>query len=405
MNTRCPHALLAAFAFLLAESASADWLQYRGPAQNGSIAEKLPAALPAVPKVLWKARVGIGTAAVTVSGDHAFTMGNTDQKNDIVVCLDTKNGKVVWKHEFPLALDPNMFEGGPRSTPTIDGNVVFTLSHQGDLWALNAATGKPLWYKHLQKDFNGRRPGWGYAGSPTVEGNLLLIDSGGDGSSTLALNKTNGAVVWKSGSDKAGYASPVVADLGGKKTVVVFKAETLVGLDLKDGKELWRTAWKTDYGVNAATPIILGNSILVTSGYGYGAALFEVGSGGLNQKWRNKSLRAHFNSPVVHQGHVYGIDGNAGGGNLVCLDLATGDVKWTEKSVKGGSLVLADGKLICLTEKGELVICDATPGGFKTSLRAPVLEKRCWVQPTLSGGRLFVKNNDGDLVCMALGAN
>jgi outer membrane protein assembly factor BamB len=208
--------------------------------------------------------------------------------------------------------------------------------------------------------------------------------------------------VWESGSDKAGYASPLVADLAGKRTVLVFKTDALVGLDLKDGKELWRTAWKTDYGVNAATPIVIGNSVLITSGYGTGAALLEVGSGGVTQKWRNKSLRSHFNSPVVHQGHVYGIDGNAGGGNLVCLDLANGDVKWTEKSVKGGSLILADSKLICLTEKGELVICEATPGGFKASLRAPVLDKRCWVQPTLSGGRLFVKNNDGDLVCLAL---
>jgi outer membrane protein assembly factor BamB len=402
MNTRRSLILHAALALLLAASASADWLEYRGPTQNGIAAEKLTGTLPAAPKVLWKTRVGLGTAAVTVNGDRAFTMGNTDQKNDTVVCLDVRTGKVAWKHEFPLAPDPNMFEGGPRSTPTIDGNVVYTLSHQGDLWALNAGTGKPIWYKHLQKDFGGRRPGWGYAGSPTIEGNLVLIDSGGEGSSTLALNKTTGALVWKSGSDKAGYASVVVADLGGKRTVLVFKSDALVGLDLKDGREQWRTAWKTDYGVNAATPIVIGDSVLITSGYGTGAALLEIGSGGVTQKWRNKSLRSHFNSPVVHQGHVYGIDGNAGGGNLVCLELATGNVKWTEKSVKGGSLILADSKLICLTEKGELVICEATPGGFKASLRAPVLDKRCWVQPTLSGGRLFVKNNDGDLVCLAL---
>ena len=403
MNGPRLSALLTALCISIV-AANANWLHYRGPTQNGIVAEKLPLALPSAPKVLWKARTGTSTAGVTVSGDRAFTMGNYDKSSDVIVCLDVKTGKEVWKHEFPLALDPNSFEGGPRSTPTVDGSVVFSMSHQGDIWALNAATGKPVWYKHTQKDFGGKRPGWGYACSPLVEGNLLLIDAGGDGSSTLALNKTNGEVVWKSGSDSAGYASPVVADIGGHRTVVMFKANALVGLDVKDGKELWRTPWKTSYDVNAATPVIAGNSVLISSGYGTGAALFEIGGGGASQKWRNKSLRAHFNSPVVYQGAIYGIDGNTGGGNLVCLDLASGAVKWSEKSVQGGSLILAGDKLVCLSEKGELVIADAAPGGFHASLRAPVMEKRCWVQPTLSGGRLFVKNNEGDLACLDLGA-
>ena len=405
MNGPRSSALLAALGFsILATAAGADWLQYRGPTQNGVVAEKLPLALPSAPKVLWKAQTGTSTAGVTVSGDRAFTMGNYEKSKDVIVCLDVKSGKEVWKHEFPLALDPNSFEGGPRSTPTVDGSVVFTMSHQGDLWALNAATGKAIWYKHAQKDLGGKRPGWGYACSPLVEGNLLLIDAGGTGSSTIALNKTNGDVVWKSGDDGAGYASPVVADLGGKRTAVMFKGEAVVGLAVKDGKELWRTPWKTSYNVNAATPVIDGNTVLISSGYGSGATLLEVGASGVIEKWRNKSLRAHCNSPVIHQGAIYGIDGNTGGGNLVCLDLATGAVKWTEKSVKGGSLILAGGKLICLTEKGELVIADATPGAFHAVLRAPVMEKRCWVQPTLSGGRLFVKNNEGDLSCLDLGA-
>src|SRR5690606_20409963 len=172
--------------------------------------------------------------------------------------LNAKTGAVIWKHEYPLELDPNMFEGGPRSTPTIDGDRVYTVSHQGDLWCLNAATGAKIWYKHYQRELGGKRPTWGYAGSPTVSGNLLICDVGGDGSSTVAFDKTNGNVVWKSGSQKAGYSTPVVATLDGRATVVVFKGEELVGLDLKDGKELWSTPWKTDYDVNAATPLIFG---------------------------------------------------------------------------------------------------------------------------------------------------
>ncbi|MEO8353916.1 MAG: PQQ-binding-like beta-propeller repeat protein, partial [Chthoniobacteraceae bacterium] len=379
-SSRLLTALLAVSTVL---PASADWLHYRGPGLDGVVAAKLPTALPSPPRVLWKAEVGVGTAAITVKDGRAFTMGNWDKKKDLIVCLDAKTGKTVWKHEYPLELDPNLFEGGPRSTPTLDGNLVFTVSHQGDLWALDGATGKKVWYRHYQKDFGGRRPDWGFAGSPTVAGELLLLDVGGADSSTVALNKANGEIVWKSGGDKPGYGSPVVANSGGVQTVVVFKAKDVVGLDLKTGRELWRTGWKTDYDVNAATPLISGNLVLVTSGYNAGAGCFQIGAGGkVTQKWKNKILRSHFNSPVIFENAIYGIDGNAGGGNLVCLDLATGAQMWIEKSVKGGSLVRAGNQLICLTEKGELVICDASPSGFKSSLRTKVLSKRCWVQPT-----------------------
>jgi outer membrane protein assembly factor BamB len=297
-----------------------------------------------------------------------------------------------------------MFEGGPRSTPTLDGGRVYTISHQGDLWCLDAATGKKVWYKHYQKDFGGRRPEWGYAGSPTVEGKMLLLDVGGKGSSTVALDKTNGNVIWKAGDDEAGYGSPVVATIGGKRSIVVFKASHLVGLDAATGRELWRTEWKTSYDVNAATPVIIGDRILISSGYNHGAALYAINSGKVSLVWSNKKLRSHFNSPVVVDGEIYGIDGDAGGGNLVCLDLATGEQKWIEKSAKGGSLICADGKLIVLTEKGELIIADASPSGFHAISRASVLSKRCWVQPTLVNGRLFVRNNAGDLACLDLGA-
>jgi outer membrane protein assembly factor BamB len=381
--------------------ASADWLHYRGPTQNGVAPEKLPAGLKE-PKQLWKINVGIGTCSVTVDGTHAFTAGNADKKTDAIVCLDTTTGKTVWRYEYPQALDPNLFEGGPRATPTVDGDRVYAQSQAGDLICLAAETGKLKWHKNLVRDFGGKKPGWGYAGSPTMEDDLLIVEPGGPGSSTVALNKLTGAPVWKSGSDESGYASAVVADLAKKRTVVLFKAKGLVGLDAKSGQELWRAEWKTDYDINAATPIVVGNWIIVCSGYGTGIGLFEVGPGGITQKWRNRSLRSHINSPVAHKGHVFGLDGNVGGGNLVCLDLANGAKKWEEKSVKGGSLVLAEDKLVVLTEKGELVVADATASGFKPALRSHVLDKRCWVQPTISTGKIFVKNNVGDLECFEL---
>jgi outer membrane protein assembly factor BamB len=205
--------------------------------------------------------------------------------------------------------------------------------------------------------------------------------------------------VWKSGSDGAGYGSPVVADLNGKRVVLVFKASAVVGYDVKDGAEQFRTEWKTDYDVNAASPLVTGDTVLVSSGYNTGAALFKAAGGSLERTWFQKKLRTHINTPVVAQGHVFGIDGNAGGGNLVCLNLADGSEIWRERTVRGGSLVLAGDKLICLTEQGELIIAEASPAGFKPLLRNHMLDGRSWVQPTFSGGKLFLKNNAGHLVC------
>lgn len=390
----------AAFASMIA---SANWPHYRGPTLDGVAAGKLPTKLPAAgPRELWRASVGTGTSAVTVSGGRAFSMGNVDG-NDVVYCLDAKTGKEVWRHSYPQLLDKRMFEGGPAATPTIDGARVFTLSHQGDLFCLDAASGKKIWHVHFQNDFGGRRPEWGFAGSPTVEGNLLICDVGGAGASTVALDKTTGKVVWKSGDYEAGYASPVVATIAGKRTAVIFKGKHLVGLDAKDGRELWRSAWKTDYDVNAATPLVLGDRVFITSGYGAGCALIGITGGGARELWRNKNLRAHVNTPVAWQGCIFGIDGQTGPRSpLVCLDSATGAVKWTEKSVGGGGLVLADGRLVIVTERGELVIGDASPSGFTAISRSQVLRGRCWVQPSVSDGKIFAKNNQGDLVCLEL---
>lgn len=398
---RRPLVLVFTAAVFAALPASAEWLNYRGPTQDGVVPAKLPLQL-APPRQLWKINVGTGTCAVTVSGAHAFTAGNLDKHTAAIVCLDVASGKTVWQHKFPQPLDANLFEGGPRATPTIDGDRVYAVGQAGDLFCFEAATGKVKWSRNFVADFAGKPPGWGYAGSPTIDGNLLILEPGGPTGSTIALNKLTGAPAWKSGSDEAGYATPVVTEIAGKRTIVVFKAKALAGLDAKTGHELWRTDWKTDYDINAATPLVLGNLIVASSGYGTGIGLFEVGSGGITQKWRNRYLRAHINTPVVRRNAIFGIDGNTGGGNLVCLDLVSGKKLWEERSVKGGSLVLADDKLVVLTEKGELVVAEAISSGFKPLLRAHVMDKRCWVQPTLSDGRLFVKNNAGDLACFEL---
>lgn len=379
----------------------ADWAQYRGPSQNGVSPEKgFNAAMANAPAVLWKTNVGKGISSVTVVAGRAYTMGNVSG-NDVVYCFDAKSGREIWRQQFPASLDANLFEGGPRATPSVDGDRVYVISHPGDLRCLEAATGRKVWEHNFVREFGGVRPQWGYSASALLTGALVICDAGGPDASTVAFDKLTGKIVWKSGSDHPGYATPVLADFGGQPTVLSLRATALVGCDVKTGRELWRSTWKTLYDINAATPLVVGTDrVFISSGYNAGCALVQISKGQASELWRNKNLRAHFNSPVGAGGFIYGIDGNAGGGNLVCLDVATGARKWDERTVKGGAMVLAAGKIIVLTEKGELVICEASPTGFRPLSRSRVLEHRCWAQPTLDAGRLYVRNNEGDLVCL-----
>jgi outer membrane protein assembly factor BamB len=393
--------VLAAFLFTLLPTHAADWPHYRGPSLTGVTSEKLPAALPAEPRRLWKKNVGTGVSAATVVGDRLFTMGN-DGDQDTIWCLDAATGKEVWRHKFRLPVDAKNFEGGPRSTPTWRDGRLYTVSHSGDVWCLDAATGKPIWNKHLMQDFKGRRPTWGYSGSPTIDGGLVLLDAGGSGASTVALSRDTGALVWKSGNEEAGYGSVIVSTLGGRRAAVVFKANSVVGLDVKTGRELWSSAWKTSYDVNAISPVLSGDRVLITSGYGTGATLLNVSGSSATTVWKNKDLRSQFNSPVIWQGYIYGIDGNDGPrGQLACLELATGKLQW-KQNIGGGALIGAAGQLIVLNEKGEVIVVEASPAGFKQIARWQALGGRCWVQPTLAHGRLFVRNNAGDLACFEM---
>ena len=171
-------------------------------------------------------------------------MGNNGS-TDVVFCLDAATGAEIWRHSYPQSLDDRSFEGGPAGTPTVDGDKVYTLSHEGDLFCLAASTGKVIWKKNLPRDFNGFRQKFGYAGSPLVDGNLVIVDSGGVGASTVALDKATGEMRWKAGNDEAGYSSPMAFDLGGVRCIAVFKADALVGLNAANGEELWRYQWKT----------------------------------------------------------------------------------------------------------------------------------------------------------------
>ena len=343
---------------------------------------------------VYRTQVGTGCSSFTTAGDRVYTLGNKDN-TDTVVCLDAATGKVLWKYSYPQPLDPNMFEGGPGSSPAIDGTRVYTLARHGLLLCLEE--GRVVWQKHLVKDLGGKQPTWGFAGSPLVLGDLLLLDVGAKGASAVALNKLTGEIVWKTGDDPASYSSPIVIKPGDNPQVAFLNQFGLVVRTARDGRELWRHPWKTQYDVNAATPLPIGDAVFISSGYNHGAALVRPTGTTAEVIWESRAMRNQMNSSVLFDGHLFGFDESS----LVCLEAATGQVKWKQGGLGKGSLMLADGRLIIQAEQGRLVIARANPAKYEPLAEAQVLEKkRAWVVPVLSHGRILVKNNHGDVAAV-----
>lgn len=384
-----------------------DWAQWRGPTRDGISAEQgwSHAWGPKGPKVLWRAQVGIGCASFTAAGDAAYTMGNKGD-TDTVFCFDAATGAIRWKYSYPQKLEPKLYEGGPGCSPAIDGDRVYTLSKQGRLLCLRA--GQVVWERDLARDFGAKMPSWGWNGSPLVLGDQLLLDVGGKGRSAVALDKRTGQIRWQAGDDKCAYASPLVIRTGDDPQVAFLNAYGLVVRAARDGRECWRFPWKTEYDCNAAMPVLVGDKVFLSSGYGHGCALVPIpaapapGADAAPQAlWTNKNMRNHINSSVAWAGHLYGFDES----HLHCLDVATGSVQWKQSGLGKGSLIIAEGKLVVLSESGKLVIATPSPDGFRPLAETQLLsEKRCWVTPTLAHGRLFARNNLGEAVAIDLRA-
>jgi outer membrane protein assembly factor BamB len=386
-----------------------DWPQWRGPNRDGLSKETgWLAPWPAEgPKKLWESSVGIGYSSFAVAKGRLYTMGNVAE-SDNVFCFDAETGKLKWKHEYPCASrDPNGYHG-TRCTPTVDGDYVYTLSRHGHFFCLEAATGAVKWAKDFRKDFGGEPPTWGFAGSPLIEKNWVLTEAGSrNNASVVAFQKETGEVIWKAGSDGAGYGSLIALTIGGERSFLQFSKDHLICRRMKNGTEMWRLPWPTSYGVNATTPIIEDDSVFISTGYGFGCARLKVSPTGVTgiwpdkplegvpankmKDWANKNMRNHVNSCVLVNGYVYGFDEN----DLKCLDWKTGEVKWNTPSYGKGSLISADGKLILYGQTGKLGVAEASAEAFKEISSFKALSgKDTWANPVLANGRLYVRSLD-----------
>ena len=382
---------------------AADWPNWRGPNYNGVSEEKNwdPLKIKDGVKPLWQKSIGIGFSTISVADGRAYTMGNTGSKDvneakhsDIVFCFDAETGKEIWKYSYPQPLDPKYYEGGSLATPTLNAGKVYTISKDGKVFCLDAKTGKVIWQKNLSKDLSIKRTTWGHSGSPVIIDNMVIYNAGSMG---VALNKNDGDLIWQGGKEPGGYATAVPFMNGNKKGIAMFSFSDIIGLDAATGKELWRYPWKTTYDVNAADPIIVGNKIFISSGYGIGCALIKIENEKAVELWNSDNMHNKMNGCVLWKDYIYGVEDS---GELRCLDFKTGRILWAQKGFGNGSLMIADSKLIVLGEKGNLVIANATVDGYKVISEAKILSPRCWSVPVLANGRIYARNANGDMVCL-----
>ena len=406
-NSKARNAVLRwAYSALLVVLAScagaADWPQWLGPDRDG-VAPAGTALHPwgdGGPREVWRVNGGGGHAGMAIAGGRLFTAYISGDA-EWAVALDAASGKTLWRAELGPVFHENMGGPGPRSTPTVDGDVVYVVGAQGNLHALNTADGKGLWQVDYKERFGSKLPPFGFAGSPLIEGDLLVVEvGGGAGTQVAALDKSSGKTVWTGGDDKAGYASPVALDLDGQRQVAVFGGTGVAGLDFKDGKVLWKHPWKTSYDISAATPVRVGSEkLFISTGYDTGGALIDLATGKPEEVWKNRELRNHFATSIAYDGYLYGFDEST----LKCIDPKDGSRVWRQRGFGKGTLIVAGGYLVVLGDKGKLALAAATPTGYKEAAEVQVLGGRCWVVPSVAGSRLFVRD-DQEIVCLDLSA-
>ena len=380
----------------LGVSDASDWARWRGPEGNGISTETdwKPQSLAGAIRIKWKTNLGVGHSSVSIAGKRLYTMGNVGG-SDVVYCLDAETGKLIWRFPYPC---PAGSFSGPRATPTLEGGLLYTLSRKGDAICLDAETGRPKWSKDLIREFKAQPLDYGLCGSPLLVGDLVIYNALDGG---IALNKLSGEKAWTSPEGPGGYATPVRFKSQGKECVAMFGARNLFIVDPGTGKKLHSFPWQTQFDVNAADPAVIDEKVFITSAWEHGCALLDFSAGSARTLWENKNLRGHLSSPIYLDGYIYGIDDNTPNGQLRCVDVRGGEVKWTQKG-QFESMSMAGGKILALDKKGFLAVIEVSPKECKEIARAAVLnaKARNWTAPVLANGLVYCRNSDGDLLCV-----
>jgi outer membrane protein assembly factor BamB len=407
-----PLAALLALAAAVAAIAD-DWPQWQGPRRDNISTEigLLKQWPVGGPRLLWTfTGAGVGYSGPAIVGDRLYTMGSKGDQG-CVIALDVATGKEVWRTSFgPLfKVDHG---GGPRCTPTVDGDRVYALGAQGILLCVEAASGKEVWRKTLTDDLAGKTPHWGYAESPLVDGDHLICTPGGEAGTLAALDKKTGDVVWRSEGlrDSAAYSSIVISEVGGVRQYVQMTPNGVVGVAVRDGKLLWRQNVGANRIATIATPVIKDNCVYVTSDYNAGCALVELMADGgqvrSNVVYKNGNMQNHHGGVVLIDGCLYGWSGNSNArGHWVCQDFMSGETVWTsEKFRQAGSVTYAGDRLYCYGQNdGTIVLAEVSrAGGWKERGRftipqhtnLPRNQGHVWTRPVVANGKLYLRDLD-----------
>jgi outer membrane protein assembly factor BamB len=397
--------LAAATAGLAHRAAADDWPQWRGPQRTGISAEKgLLQEWPAAgPRQVWAVSdLGSGYGTPAIAGGKLFLQSNKGPEDELVQALSAADGKPIWSVKIGKVGNPDQQPAypGTRSTPTVDGAVVYALGSDGDLAALETGTGKVRWKKSLRADFGGKPGVWAYSESPLIDGDTLVCTPGGDEATILALNKRTGAVIWKSAipGEQAAYSSPIVLTTGGIKQYVQFIQKGVVGVDAKTGKLLWRydqTAKNSP--ANIPTPVAFNDMVYTSTNRGGGGLVrlkVEQGAIQVEPVYAAMRLPTAIGGSVRLGDYLYGTSG----AGLMCVQFATGEVKWQERGIGAASICFADGRLYLHGENGQVALVEPSPEGYREKGRFTPAElpergkSQAWAYPVVANGRLYIRD-------------
>ncbi len=385
-----------------------DWPRWRGPKGDGTSTEKgLLEKWPKALRPLWTADVGKGYSGPVAQGGRVYQFSLIDG-NDTLTCYDANTGKPIWTQSYRGGWEGSY--PGTRATPYIEDDRIYTYGGTGELTARELDGGKQLWRTNVLRAGGGGSPlSWAQASNPLIDGNLIYVQGGSGGRIALGIDKRSGDVVWRSEArGNGGYAHPIMADVEGKKQLVVFAAEGPMGIDPTSGRTIWQQPFQNGPGVNASDPIHRDGHLFVAAAYGKGAKMFRLTPKGAQQVWENESLECRFQPGILDGQHLY-LNTE---GTLVCMKWPDNTVKWKtgnrDKNLLGlgGSIVRVSGdKMILLSQSGRLTLAKATPEGFTQISTTPDLVEggEVWATPAIHDGKLFAKG-ERELVCVRIKA-
>ena len=387
---------------LIASSVTAaDWPRWLGP--NGdNIAPDDGRFVPDLAKwnVAWKATVGRGYSVLTIADGRAFTLGHDEKSQETVFCLDATSGKELWKFSYSAELLPKMHPGGPHASPTVVGNRVLTVSKDGQVFCFMADKGGKLWQAKLTEVMGIKVPDWGFASTPVVHNGQVLLSAG----KVATLDLETGKTVWTSKAElHPGYATPVVFTFGGREFIASLDGKGLAVFSRTDGAEISRSPFKALYDMTATTPIVLANGSRILISANLTGEMLSFDGKKLSSLWTTRDLKNNMNNCVVLDGVLYGIDGkeNYNQGRFVAVNVADGKLKWAKENFGYGTVIGVGKTLLALNESGELVTIQPSPAAYRELSRKQILGKTCWTNPVYANGRIYVRNDRGDVQCLA----